>query len=83
MSIKAYKVIYRHNRDFDSVVLAHTRGRAKHKAWLAVNEAGWRPTYEDLTVRRAPEFDSLASKIRSDIAVSFTSIGCDEKKENN
>jgi len=72
MSIKAFKVIYRYNRGFDSIVLTHTPGRAKHKAWLALNDVCWRPTYADLTVRRAPEFDSLASKIQPDLAVGLT-----------
>lgn len=43
--------------DVVSVVFATSRGRARQATMLSANDAGYRVSFTDVRVRRAPEFD--------------------------
>jgi hypothetical protein len=56
--VKAWRVIF---EDISAIASAETRNKAHSDTLKSLRDSGWAAEWLDITVRRAPEFDSWAA----------------------
>jgi hypothetical protein len=61
--------------EVESIVAATSAAKAKFKAWRAAHDAGYdRLVFGDLRVRRAPEFDDVAHRLKDCVDRTYTAL---------
>ncbi len=59
--MKAYRCWWTRMPDERGIYIAATLAKAKYLVFLAIEEAGWNPSFVDLRGERAPEYDAWAA----------------------